>query len=154
MTNPSKETILALQLIFNNFLWKEGQNKIRKDVTFRPLDRGGLGMLNVKKFIQALKTTWVRRIENSKSLWKEFLYKACKKIYTVYKIGSSIKTIINNCNCFWKDVLDSYFYFTSRVHPTNLHEFENTNFILNKNTKVAKKCIDNNTFIQNNITNI
>ena len=111
MPNPSEETVLTLQLIFNNFLWNEKQNKIRKDVAYRPLDKGGLGMLDVKKFIQALKTTWIRRIKNSKSLWKELLHKACKKIDTIYKIGPSIKTITNNCNCFWKDVFDSYFYF-------------------------------------------
>ena len=29
-----------------------------------------------------------------------------------------------------------------------------TSFVLNENIKIAKKCIDNNTFIQNNITNI
>ena len=40
------------------------------------------------------------------------------------------------------------------MHPTTLHEFENTSFVLNENIGIAKKCIDNNTFIQNNITNI
>ena len=154
LPNPSEETVLTLQLIFNNFLWNEKQNKIRKDVAYRPLDKGGLGMLDVKKFIQALKTTSIRRIKNSKSLWKELLHKACKKIDTIYKIGPSIKTITNNCNCFWKDVFDSYFYFSSKVHPTTLHEFENTSFVLNENIKIAKKCIDNNTFVQNNITKI
>ena len=81
LPNPSEETVLTLQLlIFNNFLWNEKQNKIRKDVAYRPLDKGGLGMLDVKKFIQALTTTWIRRIKNSKSLWKELLHKACKKL--------------------------------------------------------------------------
>ena len=58
---------------------KKKKNKIRKDVAYRPLDKGGLGMLDVKKFIQAPKTAWIRRIKNSKSLWKELLHKACKK---------------------------------------------------------------------------
>ena len=40
------------------------------------------------------------------------------------------------------------------MHATTLHEFENTSFVLNENIKIAKKCIDDNTFIQNNITNI
>ena len=121
LPNPSEETVLTLQLIFNNFSWNEKHNNIRKDVAYRPLDKGGLGMLDVKKFIQALKTTWIRRIKNSKSLWKELLHKECKKKNdTIYKIGSSIKTITNNCNCFWKDVFDSYFYFSSKVHPTTL----------------------------------
>ena len=48
LPNPSEETVLTLQLIFNNFLWNEKQNKIRKDVTYRPLDKGGLGMLDLK----------------------------------------------------------------------------------------------------------
>ena len=52
LPNPSEETVLTLQLIFN-FLWNEKQNKIRKDIAYRPLDKGGLGMLDVKKFIQA-----------------------------------------------------------------------------------------------------
>ena len=119
LPNPSEETVLTLQLIFNNFLWNEKQNKIRKDVAYSPLDKGGLGMLDVKKFIQALKTTWIRRIKNSKSLWKELLHKACKKIDTIYKIGPSIKTITNNCNCFWKDLFDSYFYFSLKSASHN-----------------------------------
>ena len=77
-----------------------------------------------------------------------------RKINTIYKIGQSIKTITNNCNCFWKDVYNSYFYFSSRVHLTTLHEFENTSFVLNENIKIAKRCIGNNTFIQNKITDI
>ena len=120
LQNPSEETVLTLQLIFNNFLWNEKQNKIRKDVAYRPLDKGGLGMLDVKKNFQALKTSWIRRIKNSKSLSKEFLH----KIGTIYKKGPSIKTITNNCKYFWKDVFDSYFYLSSKVHPTTLHEFE------------------------------
>ena len=64
-----------------------------------------------------------------------------QKIDRIYKIGPSIKTITNNCNCFWKDVFDSYFYFSSKVHPTTLHEFENTSFVLNENIKIAKNSI-------------
>ena len=149
LPNPSEETILTLQLIFNNFLRNEKQNKIRKNVAYRPLDKGGLGMLDVKKFIQALKTTWKRRIKKQIPLERTSA-QSVQKIDTIYKI----KTITNNCNYFWKGVFDSCFYFSSKVHPTTLHEFENTSFVLNDYIKIAKKCIDNNTFIQNNINNI
>ena len=97
LPNPSEETVLTLQLIFNNFLWNEKQNKIRKDVAYRPLDKGGLGMLDAKKFIQALKTTWIRRIKIANRFGKNFCAKRAKKLTQFKIIGPSIKTITNNC---------------------------------------------------------
>ena len=56
-----------------SFLWNNKTNKIKQPVTIKQYCESGLKMINVKTFIDALKTTWIRRLIITDSKWQYFI---------------------------------------------------------------------------------
>ena len=54
-----------------NFVWKSKTDRIKRKVLTGGYNRGGLKMLDLKKFIPALKCVWLRRIIKS---WKDWTH--------------------------------------------------------------------------------
>ena len=70
---------------------------------------GGLKMINLNAFINALKSTWIRRLLTSDSKWQEFI----KMHVNLEKLTSfNAEFIRERCNSlknqFWKDVFKSF----------------------------------------------
>jgi len=67
--NPRSSThlIKKLQKMFFKFLWNDGPDKISRVTITQDVCKGGLRAVDVKKFIQALKVTWIRRLMQSNS---------------------------------------------------------------------------------------
>ena len=51
-----------LDIIFKNFIWKGKTAKFRKEITGNPIQKGGLGLINLEIFDRALKLSWLKRI--------------------------------------------------------------------------------------------
>ena len=66
LPNPSEDFIKTLQNMCFNFLWKNGPDKIKRAITTQGYEKGGLRMIDIQQFINALKISWIRRsiIEN------------------------------------------------------------------------------------------
>ena len=60
-----------------------GEQKIKQSVIVKQYFEGGLNMINLNAFSQALKITWLRRILQKESKWQVL-----------------IKTIVNIKKCF------------------------------------------------------
>ena len=58
--------------IMFNFLWNNKTSKIKKSTVLKEYCEGGLKMVNLKAFIEALKSTWIRRLltTNMASVYK------------------------------------------------------------------------------------
>ena len=59
LPNPSDKFIKDLNSIFFNFLWHGKTPKVKKEVLFQDMNKGGLRMIKLQSFIFALKTTWI-----------------------------------------------------------------------------------------------
>ena len=59
------------------FLWNGKPDKIKRNVIIQDYNKGGLKMIEIDSYINALKTKWIKRIldENNKGLWKEIYLK-------------------------------------------------------------------------------
>ena len=81
LPNPSVDFIKSLQNMCFNFLWKNGPDKIRRQVVMQGYEKEGLRMEDINQFINAFKISWIRR-----SITEE---KDCfiidNKIYPFYK---------------------------------------------------------------------
>ena len=55
------DIIKQLNTIFFEFLWDSKLNKLPRNVTCLKQSQGGLGMVDVKLFFEALKAAWVPR---------------------------------------------------------------------------------------------
>ena len=74
LDNTTEEIIKKIKTEIFNFIWESKPDKIKRSVLMQDYKNGGLRLLNVDYFIEALKAGWVKRIfdETNKGLWKEF----------------------------------------------------------------------------------
>ena len=105
LPNPDTEILNIISSIFYDFLWT-GRAKIKQSVIVKQYFEGGLNMINLNAFSQALKITWLRRILQKESKW-QVLIKTIVNIKNVFCCGSDYtdSTLKNVKNVFWKDVL-------------------------------------------------
>ena len=74
LPNPDTETLNCISGIFYDFLWN-GRAKIKQSVIVKQYFEGGLSMINLTAFTQALKITWLRRILQKESKWQLLIRK-------------------------------------------------------------------------------
>ena len=48
------------------------QDKINRKPVHKSVQKGGLGLPNLKTFIAALKLTWIQKFKNDKHNWKKY----------------------------------------------------------------------------------
>ena len=74
LDNPTEEIIKKIKTEIFNFIWESKLDKIKRSVLMQNYKNGGLRLLNIDYFIEALKAGWVKRIfdETNKGFWKEF----------------------------------------------------------------------------------
>ena len=116
LPNPDSETLNILNGIFYDFLWN-GRAKIKQSVIVKQYFEGGLNMINLIAFTQALKITWLRRILQKESKW-QLLIRKFVNIENVFCCGSeytelALKTLKNY---FWKDVFKALSNFQKHLN--------------------------------------
>ena len=88
LSNPDTETLNIISGIFFDFLWY-GRAKIKQSVVVKQYLEGGLNMINLIAFNQALKITWLRRILQRESKCQLLIKKKQVNIENVFCCGSS-----------------------------------------------------------------
>ena len=73
LPTPTLKVIKELNNIFFKFLWNDKPDKIKRTISTLNLLEGGLNMIDIDKFNQALKLTWIRRYFNTSSTWKKLI---------------------------------------------------------------------------------
>ena len=61
LPNPPGDLIQNLSKLFDKFLWNSGPNKIKRKNIIKSMSNGGLKMVRIDIFTEALKITWLRR---------------------------------------------------------------------------------------------
>ena len=99
------------------FLWNNGPDKVKRNCVVKSYKMGGLKMLDVKKFITSLKSTWLRRLLIKRSKYFDFLNTTYPFVSKLSCFGGDfIKRklrLVNNT--FWKDVFDSYILLDEKI---------------------------------------
>ena len=100
LPNPPQEKLSELKCILNPFVYGSAF-KVKHSVMVKEYASGGLKILNIDVFINALKITWIRRLINFESKWTNFA-----KMY----IDSNLLPFCgNNCsNKFWAETFKSF----------------------------------------------
>lgn len=108
LPNPSQNIIQHINKVMFNFLWNNKPSKIKVATIQKQYFEGGLKMINLNAFIQALKSTWIRRLLIANNKWQVFV----KEHVNISKLTGCNMVCIENMigtveNKFWKDVLHS-----------------------------------------------
>ena len=109
LPNPYERLLKEINEQFYNFIW-EGKCRIKKTVLSQAYCDGGLKMINIKAFIAALKTTWIRKLMTEKGRWSVIL-EAKVNLQNMFNFGTAYvteKILPNIKNKFWVEVLKSH----------------------------------------------
>ena len=123
---------------------------------YKDYSEGGVRMINVKVFINALKTSWLRKM---------ILYdRKCLKITGwqnedfkyIHVLGAEyILTKLHSLgNPFWKDVYTSYYSFKKSCVPILCEKIKCEHLFYNNNIKIGGKFIYRKKFIEKGIYTI
>ena len=62
LPNPLSTVINYIEKQMYSFLWNGKPDKVKRSSLIQTYDKGGLKMIDIDKFIQAQKITWIKRI--------------------------------------------------------------------------------------------
>ena len=116
LPNPNSDFLNNINSIFYDYLWN-GRAKIKQSIVIKQYFEGGLKMINLKAFSQALKITWLRRLLQKESKW-QFFIKREVTVERLFSCGSEYtKTMVHKLkNIFWKDVLKAFLEFQRQTN--------------------------------------
>lgn len=137
LPNPNQKTIDYINDMLFNFLWNNKTSKIKKSVIVKNYGEGGLQMLNLNAFIEAMKSTWVRRLLINDCKWQEIIK---LEIDMNMVAGCHTKYVENNMpnitNKFWRDVLQSFINI-NRKKVVNKDDILQTPIFYNEKIKIG-----------------
>ena len=98
-TIPSGDFIDMLNKKLYKFLWDGKPEKIKRTIVTQTKINGGLKMLDIDKFIQALKCSWIKRLVSSgNSPWAKLFQLSYGPISSIFNYGPNWgRIVITNC---------------------------------------------------------
>ena len=148
----TKNDLQKLEKIFFNFLWSNKTAKVSKVDCYKPLNKGGLAMVDVATFWQSLKCSWTRRLLATDAFWPKILEKNLEQLNLttnelLFSGPSTLITISKKIsNKFWQNFLISISNLQKEAHyalPENFYLFAIFN---NPLFKTGKRCLARNNF--------
>jgi hypothetical protein len=138
LPNPPENIINAIQKTVFQFVWNLKNDRISRKISVKNVNDGGIGIPDVKKFMYALKLTWIRKLCTRNVKWTRFLTGTEELVMFLDKLGSAIN-VFAKLNSFWIDVFDAYFEVGRKTKIVNIEELASEPFFCNDNIVIAKK---------------
>ena len=69
LPNPKKTVIEYMNNIIFSFLWNKKPSKLKQTTVIKQYEDGGLRMVNIMAFMEAVKLTWIRRLLSTDCKW-------------------------------------------------------------------------------------
>ena len=81
LPNPPEEQIKYIINKMYQFLWDGKPDKVKRNIIIQNYRNGGLKMVDLRYFMNALKGSWIKRILNveNKGVWKQIYLNKLKK---------------------------------------------------------------------------
>lgn len=101
LPNPPMTIIKAIEKDMYAFLWNNKPEKIKRKTIIQNYCKGGLKMIDIQKFMQAQKVTWIKRIldPNNKTILNEIY------LHRLNKFGGALYF---ECNFNQNDILNNF----------------------------------------------
>ena len=110
LPKPPIEFMKRLKTTLFHFIWGGKVDRLRRLHICKPYAKGGLAMLEIDTYINALKVTWIRREIRSSHSWTSLFQDSVAKGNFLWEMNSrSLKHFSKNiANMFWAEVLTAY----------------------------------------------
>ena len=134
LPTPTQDKIKTINNLFYSFIWDDKPDKINRNRMTKSFQKGGLNMIDIEKFIYALKSTWVKRLwNNDGAQWTKILdYRVLSRDKLVL-LGPSWHKTLNSkvTNPFWKDILLSWSKINENIPLKTFQDFITDSFWYN-----------------------
>ena len=142
LPDPSDKLIKEMRNTMFEFLWNNKPDKIKRDTLCADFDEGGLKMIDIKAFIMALKSTWIRKILNSEGIWQNLLFQNVNKAFLLQCGEKYLDEYINkNKNAFWTDVFKAWKELRNKESKENIQNLANKPIWMNNDIKIGGNCV-------------
>ena len=141
LPNPPDSLVDALQKTVFQFVWNRKQDRISRKVTVKTIAKGGLGIPNIRHYINALKLSWIRKLKTSDHKWKGIVTSTYPKVLLLEQLGSSLPTQEKNFNMLWIHVFKAYRDFGKHMQVEYSEELVADPIFCNDNILVGNKTV-------------
>ena len=150
------QVIKDIQKAFIHFLWDGGSSKIARNTIIKPIEEGGLKMIDLEQKIKSLKLNWIKRsIENPSSPWtlilKDLLYGI--PFNYIVQCNNNCQYLMENTPKFYQEIYKVW-NTIEKPEPQKLDEILQQNIWLNKNITIQNKPILWKSWFDKGITEI
>ena len=154
LPNPPDNLVNELQKTVFQFVWNRKQDRISRKIAVRSIAKGGLGIPNIKTYINALKLIWIRKLKTSEHKWKSIIKSTYPKVVWSEQLGSSLHFQEHKVNKFWSHVFMAYKEFGKQIHVENSEELVAEPIFCNQNILVGNRIIFYKNWIDKGVCHI
>ena len=154
LPNPPDKLINELQKMCFDFVWNHKIDKIKRTIATHNIEKGGINIPDIQKYIIALKVAWVRKLLHPRNpKWKQFLYKISPEIESLPEFGP-VKFKQHITNPFWLQVFKGYCQFYDKVEISSSAEILAEPILYNNKFKSGCSVIRFQEFIRHGILKV
>ena len=148
LPNPTHDTKNLINNAMFDFLWNSKPDKISRTQIKKQLSEGGLKMIDLDSFINALKGSWVKRLfdEENKGQWKllylKMINKFGGKLLFECNLNEQLITQMFGQNKFLKDIIIAWACINKDAKTGNISTeiiWNNKNILINMHTLFKKE---------------
>ena len=151
LPNPPDNFIDGLQKMCYLFVWNRKKDKISRKTVVMQICKGGLGLPDIRQFINALKLSWLRRFPKTIHKWKNIIKALFPSIEHLDTYGPNLPLNRNVINGFWADTITAYTLFTEKVPLSTTEEILAEPLLFNNNLKIGSKPIIHKEWCQHGV---
>ena len=152
LPNPPDGLITEIQSSIFEFVWASKYDRINRNTSTKNLKDGGIGIPNVRRYINALKITWIKRLINSKHKWKHIILHQCPFVANIQSIGPWVPT--TSMNVFWTNVFSAFCEIDKNVPVKTSSDFLAEPVFYNSNIKINHHVLFINNWYENGICKV
>ena len=156
LPNPAERIISEINSMFFRFIWNGSRDRIKRSVSIKEYKDGGLKMINVQYFIEALKVTWIRRLVQKETKWSYLLNHTYPNLSEFIKFGLDFLKQKTNLihNKFWLDTFTAWIHFSNKITINSWSDFLSQPIWWNNSVKVGGRSIYYKHFFDKGIIHI
>ena len=106
LPNPPDHIVQEIQKDVFSFVWNKKNDRISRKTSVYNIENGGIGVPNIRCYLDALKVTWIRKLATTNHNWKLILFQSAPATSNLDALGAKLAT--GNMNLFWKHVFQAY----------------------------------------------
>ena len=153
LPNPPDAITNELQKCVYCFVWGRKNDKISRKVSVKRIEYGGVGIPDVRRFMNALKVTGLRKLQLSKHKWTNIVKKTSYKFELLDKLGTIIDRD-KKVNQYWSDVLEAYKELGTNMKIKTNEELRGEPIFCNINILIGGETIFYQNWVEKGVHNI